>query len=521
MSLGTELLDPEWQGQLASTLDAPLLDGALLDEAALEASIADDELRAIGELEALGALSSAPCEAVSSTESSYDPLAAAEARSDWSPRRVRVLFVVLLGLVLAPLGALTTELWEHTRPLHSPAGRVIDVASGVWLLLALPVATNCAGILAYRRGSAGRSLSATAHHVCFRIVTRGTNVEAVCKTVQQVRQSMQRLPLFPYSIEVVTDSELPLEHSSDLRQLCVPAGYTTPGGARFKARALQFALDASPLPPQAWLLHLDEETHLTPSVLSGIAKAVAEEEASGEHRVGQGTVLYHRDLTEHPLLTLADSIRTGDDLGRFRLQHFLERPLWGLHGSFILVRNDVERAVGFDFGPDGSVTEDAWWALCEMAAGRRTRWVDGYCLEQSTRSAKDFVKQRRRWFVGLMLVCRRSPTPFRLRVPLLASVLLWGLSWIGWWGVMAAILVTGTRVPLFVFATGVASMSAYVAQYLLGLELNLEQRGISWQRRIPWHLAQLVLTPVFSALESAAVIYALVRPERGFHVVKK
>jgi egghead protein (zeste-white 4 protein) len=451
---------------------------------------------------------------------SVDPLALAESMSDWSPRRIRVVFLVLLALVLVPVGAVTVVLWLHTRPVHSAAGTAVGIASGVWILLAVPVGTNCAGILGYRRGSP-RHAVAIGHHVCFRIVTRGTNVEAVCKTVRQVREQARRLPLFPYSIEVVTDSELPLEPSADLRQLCVPRGYATPGGARFKARALHYALEVSSLAPEAWILHLDEETHVTPSVLRGVAAAVAEEEQSGAHRVGQGAVLYHRDLHEHPLLTLADSIRTGDDLGRFRLQHFTQRPLWGLHGSFILVRNDVEQQVGFDFGPDGSVTEDAWWALLEMAGGRRTRWVDGYCLEQSTRSAKDFVKQRRRWFVGLMLVCRRSPAPFRLRAPLLASVVLWGLSWIGWWGVMAAILATGTRVPLFVFATGVASVCAYVAQYLLGLELNLAQRGLPLRRRIPWHLAQLALTPVFSALESSAVVYALVRPERGFHVVKK
>ncbi|HTX01427.1 MAG TPA: glycosyltransferase family 2 protein, partial [Acidimicrobiales bacterium] len=370
---------------------------------------------------------------------------------EWSPRRVRATFLVLLGLVALPIAWLTVQLWAHTSAVQGAAAEATSVASALWLLLALPVACNCAGILAFRRGSAGGGgqggLLPIGQLVCFRIVTRGTNVEALRKTVQALRHEIARLPLFPSVIEVVTDTSVELPRSGDLRQICVPSDYRTPNGTRFKARALHYALEASPLPGDAWIFHLDEETHVTSSVLRGIATAITEEERAGSLRIGQGAVLYHRDLAEHPLLTLADSIRTGDDLGRFRLQHFTKRPLWGLHGSFILVRCDVEREVGFDFGPEGSVTEDAWWALVEMAHGRRTRWVDGYCLEQATRSMKDFVKQRRRWFVGLMLVCRQSPVPLRGRLPLLASVLLWGTSWIGWWGVIAAVLVTRARLP--------------------------------------------------------------------------
>jgi Glycosyl transferase family group 2 len=81
-------------------------------------------------------------------------------------------------------------------------------------------------------------------------------------------------------------------------------------------------------------------------------------------------------------------------------QHRVGRTLFGLHGSFILVRTSVERSTGFDFGAIGSITEDAFWALLQMAEGRQCRWVDGYVVEQAPRTLRDFVKQRRRWFVG-------------------------------------------------------------------------------------------------------------------------
>ena len=80
-------------------------------------------------------------------------------------------------------------------------------------------------------------------------------------------------------------------------------------------------------------------------------------------RIGQGAILYHRKWGIHPFLTLADNIRTGSDFGHFHLGHRLGLPIFGLHGSYIVVKNAVEQQIGFDFGPQGSITEDAFWGL--------------------------------------------------------------------------------------------------------------------------------------------------------------
>lgn len=335
---------------------------------------------------------------------------------------------------------------------------------------------------------------------------------------------MERTPLFRYLVEIVIEDvpgvgELP--KGETIQYLVIPPRYTTPNLSLYKARALQYALEASEIPDDAWLVHLDEETQPTSSGIKGIAQMIREEEESGRLRVGQGAILYHRDWENHPFLTLADNVRTGDDFARFHFQHQLGRTVFGLHGSYIVVRNDVEKLVGFDFGPNGSITEDAFWALKLMEAGVRARWVSGYLEEQSTQSVGDFLRQRRRWYQGLLKVAVHTPVRLRWRACIGINTLLWTLA------PFAALytvghLFYGFEVNPEVRALANFSFASFVSLYLTGLKANLDEHGITsrWSRS-GWTILQVILMPFYSALEAAAVMMALMRPVSGFHVVKK
>jgi beta-1,4-mannosyltransferase len=184
--------------------------------------------------------------------------------------------------------------------------------------------------------------------VAFRIVSRGFNLETLHKTIESVRESMRAKRLFPYLIEVVTDGdgEVPIPYGDDLRHIVVPQHYQTQNGTLFKARALNYALEHTELPDTGWVMHLDEETCVTPSFVAGMRTAIEEEERSGRHRIGAGLILYHHSLDEHPLLTLAESMRSGDDIARVQLQQRLGFPVFGLHGSALLIRVSVAKEVG-------------------------------------------------------------------------------------------------------------------------------------------------------------------------------
>ena len=440
----------------------------------------------------------------------------------WGPittHRVQVVVLMIVGV--AALFALQDRVWADTSTPATWYGHAWSWASLVWLSAVIPSMIGLLGMLWYRHPHDLDEVAPINNLVVWRIVSRGTNIEALQSTIRRCHSEMARTPLFPYLVEVVTDHPNTLEVDEGTLHLTVSPDYSTPNGSLFKARALHYALECSTVPEDAWLVHLDEETQPTSSGIKGIARMIADEEATGEFRIGQGAILYHRQWRKHPFLTLADMVRTGDDFARFHFQHRVGITLFGLHGSFIVCRNDIEKEVGFDFGPQGSITEDAFWALKAMEAGRRARWCDGYLEEQSTQSLMDFLKQRRRWWQGLAKVSLHAPVKLRYRAFLGFNTLTWMLA-------PVALLYTylhfiwGFDVRDWIRWCANLAFAGFMVLYLTGLRANLAEHGITNPlQRAGWYAAQIVLMPVFAAMEAVGVAYAILRPAGGFHVVKK
>lgn len=367
-------------------------------------------------------------------------------------------------------------------------------------------------------------------NVVLRIVSRGTNAECLLTTIRKCQSEMRKTPLFPYLVEVVTDGNaFVAPDDPDVLHTKVPDSYVTPNGSRFKARALHYACLYSVVPSNTWVVHLDEESQPTSSSIKGIADMIAKcEHDKDVRRVGQGAILYHRGWGTHPLFTLADMRRTGDDIGHFYLQHRIGFTIFGLHGSYVVVRQDVEQEIGFDVGPDGSITEDAWWILLAMERGIRTMYVDGYISEQSCQGLVDFLKQRRRWYVGLWKVGLHCPVGLHYRALLLFNT----LSWVVVPLVLPLQLVYLTLSIVFnkqiILAIRILTnliLAATAAVYLSGLVVNMREHGTPWYRGIMWVFLQIVLLPVFLALEVAAILLAFFSPlsrnAKGFHIITK
>jgi egghead protein (zeste-white 4 protein) len=450
-------------------------------------------------------------------------------RTETLMHRIRVSSLVSAAIAILYAGQ--DFIWPHS-PL--PHGYLQDIWawSGIlWATAAIPAVFELIGLMMWRAPHA--EARPIGNLVCYRIVSRGLNKEALAGTINAIRVQMARNPMFPYVIEAVVDTDtsedgLPPEEGN-LRYIRVPKNYSTPNGTLKKARALHYANEpgVSLIPPKTYIMHCDEETHPTHSSIDGLAAAIREEEdkcaADPQYRprIGQGTITYHRDLDTHLFFTLSDCIRTGSDLGRLYLSMIMGVPVFGLHGSYIMIRDDVEKEISLDVGPEGSLTEDAWFGAMAMEKGYRCRWVEGHMAEQCTFKKRDFWEQRRRWHSGLVRTSLHVPTKLRWRIGMLISMIAWSLAPLSILYTVSHFFFGGYTDPGIRMAANF-SLAVYVATTLVGLRVNLIDHGItSRARKIKLALTWLIYLPASSLMEAIGVSYSIVKPAKGFYVVKK
>ncbi|RMG92642.1 MAG: hypothetical protein D6706_16535 [Chloroflexi bacterium] len=360
----------------------------------------------------------------------------------------------------------------------------------------------------------------------FRYVTRGQNPNLVADNVRHAYHLLQQNLPNQWVIEVVTDIPLdPGIADERIRIIVVPATYQTERGTRYKARSLHYALHASTATDTDWIIHLDEETRFNKETLWAIYRFVAREHHDvrvGKRqyaRIGQGVILYGRGTVVNWLTTLADSIRVGDDYGRFRLQFENGKAYFGMHGSFIVIQNHVEKTIGLDHGPDASITEDAYFALVAQQIGIEFAFIHTFMYEKSPFSLRDFIRQRRRWFGGLWMCVLSGNLPLKERIILGTFMVLWSFSWLCI--VMVYVnFIYPTGTPVWLAVTGGVSFAYYVTLYLIGFFRTFNPRD-GFFRFGALLGAQLVLIPIFSLMEAAGVFYGLVSPPREFYVVQK
>ncbi|KAK0045086.1 beta-1 4-mannosyltransferase egh [Biomphalaria pfeifferi] len=256
----------------------------------------------------------------------------------------------------------------------------------------------------------------------FRVVTKGLYPELVKRNVQLNLQTCTNLGLKHFTIQVVSDISVNFSADDRCREITVPADYKTKNGSLFKARALQYALEPEVdiLKPGDWVVHLDEETLLTKDALIGIINFVS----SSEHSIGQGHITYDNGEIVNWITTLADSTRVGIDYGCRRFcMRVLHKPVFGFKGSFVVAEADVEKRVGFDYGPEGSIAEDCYFACLAYSKGISFGFVEGTMIEQSTFTVQDFIQQRHRWMHGIYLTALSPIIPVRYNLgPILLTL---------------------------------------------------------------------------------------------------
>jgi egghead protein (zeste-white 4 protein) len=397
--------------------------------------------------------------------------------------------------------------------------------------ISVPFITAKQGIFAYAPAKPVR--------LVFRFVTKGDNIDVLRDSVVAVHKAFANYQHAsgPYHIEIISDCPVSLNMGVDFRTriYVVPPGYTTRYRSRFKARALTYLQEQVRPQSEDWYIYLDEESLVDEKLLAGLYRFIQRSIDTETHAqydrkkhypaglIGQGAILYQGG---NWFFRGADALRTADDLGRFRLQYALGKPLFGIHGSFIVIRGIDDARLSFDVGSTNSITEDTAWALRAWAQGFRFAWVDGYLHEQPPQRARDFVRQRSRWLSGIRAVLGDTKIPIRYRLCLGVFTGLWQLAFLPFLVAVVALFVHASpfvwmRLPAdFAWAT-------FTLAYLQGIDvqgkhshpfLKKMQMELQWKRIVSW---LLVLCSIwYSLLEAAGVIYSL-RPKQGFFVIQK
>lgn len=253
-------------------------------------------------------------------------------------------------------GAFRLSNWDprlsHINPVkdYGPVLAILLYALRCFAILTVPqLFFNFVGLIVYNVFPGRVTLEGSpllAPLICFRVVTRGDYPDLVRRNVARNISTLVDASLENYVIEVVTDKSIDLATRRRIREIVVPKPYKPKSGALFKARALQYCLEdnVNELSDNDWIVHLDEETLLTPNSVRGILNFVCD----GTHAFGQGLITYANEPVVNWMTTLADSIRVSDDMGKLRLQFKrFHKPLFSFKGSYVVsrVRSDSRNII--------------------------------------------------------------------------------------------------------------------------------------------------------------------------------
>eukprot|EP00172_Hildenbrandia_rubra_P000047 Plantae.Rhodophyta-Hildenbrandia_rubra.ctg10217.p1 GENE.Plantae.Rhodophyta-Hildenbrandia_rubra.ctg10217~~Plantae.Rhodophyta-Hildenbrandia_rubra.ctg10217.p1 ORF type:complete len:210 (+),score=20.82 Plantae.Rhodophyta-Hildenbrandia_rubra.ctg10217:494-1123(+) len=209
-----------------------------------------------------------------------------------------------------------------------------------------------------------------------------------------------------------------------------------------------------------------------------------------------------------------------------------------MKGSFIVIRQDMEQNVGFNHGQAGNITEDAFFAIKAWDVGYQFAFIPTNIEERSPFTFMDFVRQRERWFRGLLKVVLSDQLMLRHRAFLGLMVFFWGVSWVGWLA-LASSLAARLELPAEVEHLLAFLLGVFVFAYCFGFYAQFRVKPIGesscrWAlgaaRYVVFFGCQIVAIPIAALAESISVLYFFAQKLKGcfgldgrddFFVVKK
>lgn len=387
------------------------------------------------------------------------------------------------------------------------------------------------------------------HRFLIQITTKGGALSVVERGIDHVLAVAERYPALRsvVRVEIITEDAGEVEAlAARYRDAVVPvephllpADYRTPKDTRLKARALEYMVERHRADPSdCYVVHYDEESVFTAENLARLVHRLV------RHPVGisEGMISYGLDWNETTLLNKA--MESNRPFGCHECYSVMTSPPpMHLHGSNLVVRQDLENEVGWDIGNlDGSalIAEDLVFGLAAYLrfGGGVFGWHHVEMIEQPPFTLKAAYKQRERWIFGaLQAVAHAQEQPdwqrlsrrdrwhiagvIRLRVLTYAlgfPVSLLALaSNIGILAVLAsetigsgALRLVAPEPTVYGIVTGFGLL-LWLGGTQLGLFHNLRYAGMTRPQRLRDHLLVLLVTPIAGIVDTAGPLVAVLK----------
>jgi cellulose synthase/poly-beta-1,6-N-acetylglucosamine synthase-like glycosyltransferase len=251
-----------------------------------------------------------------------------------------------------------------------------------------------------------------------------------------------------------------------------------------------------------WVLHLDEESFITSHTLISILKYLGKPEPA---LVSEGPIIYPNKMFELGITRYSESLRPYTCYNC--VSQMTGSVPTNMHGSNLLVRADIEDAVGWDFEGIGASEDQRFGHEVWRRNGSVFGWHGGLLEEQPPLTVSDLISQRRRWLIGNLSNARVGRLPLRKKVNSIAQ----SISWIaGFPAGIASILalLLPQNMPWWLHMLLVGSTLLWLLSYQIGLAHNIRPFHFSITRRMREHLSVLILTVPLGLMETYAAFTA-------------
>jgi len=193
-----------------------------------------------------------------------------------------------------------------------------------------------------------------------------------------------------------------------------------------------------------------------------------------------------------------------------------------IHGSNLLIRSDIEEEVGWQNGK--TLAEDTLFAIqAKKKFGPEVfGWHGGVVEEQSPLNFRDLMKQRKRWFYGLIqnlkYLSRMDKISQTGRAILWTSGFIAGiaslLAWIG-----PLINQPFQLIPIYFKILFTITSMMWLFSYQIGVLMN--SKYLSLKRRAEFHFLTLLFSVPIGLIECAVPLISVISKPKTFEVIRK